>query len=215
MDPMLPAEGALGLIAAPVLLHQGCAFFGAEYPPGSLGQGLADGLLAGGRGMFGVHAAGLPAACLADKGVASRTLTKDRQRALAYPELRAQLEGYMVGILKNMECPSLATCAVIDHVHTLFLLSRTESIAHVVQVLKQESSKWIKQQMPGKRDVFLAKFRWQKGYRIFSVSESMIPRVRQYIETQEEHHKRCTFREEYLELLEKHNIEYDERYIWD
>ena len=141
--------------------------------------------------------------------------TQDRLRALAYPELRTQLEGYVVGILKNLGCPSLSTRVVIDHLHTLFLLSRTESVSSVVQTVKQESSKWIKQQMPEIEDPYLIKFHWQKGYSVFSVNESLIPRVKTYIENQENHHKRMTFQEEYLGLLKKHNIAYDERYIWD
>ena len=141
--------------------------------------------------------------------------TKDRVRALAYPELRTELEGYVVGILRNLGCPSIATRAVIDHFHTLFLMSRTESTSNVVQIVKQESSKWIKNQLPDRKDPHLIKFQWQKGYGVFSVSESAIPSVKAYIENQEENHKRMTFQEEYLELLKKHNVDYDDRYVWD
>ena len=141
--------------------------------------------------------------------------TKDRARAVAYPELRTRLEGYVVGILKKLGCPSISTRAVIDHMHSLFLLSRTETVSNVVRVVKQESSRWIKQQMPDRKDPHLVKFHWQKGYAVFSVSESMLPRVKQYIENQEEHHKRMTFQEEYLGFLQKHGVVYDERYVWD
>ena len=141
--------------------------------------------------------------------------TKDRVRALAYPELRTQLEGYIVGILKNLGCPSIATRALIDHLHSLFLLSRTETVSNVVQMVKQESSKWIKDQMPDRKDPHLVKFHWQKGYGVFSVSESMIPRVKKYIENQDEHHKRITFQEEYRGFLQRHNVAFDERYVWD
>ena len=121
----------------------------------------------------------------------------------------------MVGILTKLGSPSLTTRVVIDHVHVLFLLSRTESVAHVVQVLKQESSAWIKSQQPEAKDPNLTKFQWQKGYAVFSVSESNISRVKTYIENQEEHHRRMTFQEEYRQFLEKHRIAYDERYVWD
>jgi putative transposase len=141
--------------------------------------------------------------------------TKERERALAYPELRSQLEGYLVGALSNLGCPSISTRAEIDHIHTLFALSRTETVSHVVQMLKQESSKWIKLQLPDRKDPRLVKFGWQKGYGAFSVSESVVPRVKAYIEGQTEHHKRMTFQEEYRGFLEKHGIEYDERYVWD
>jgi len=100
-------------------------------------------------------------------------------------------------------------------VHTLFLLSRTETISHVVQVVKQESSKWIKGQLPDRKDPRLVKFQWQKGYGVFSVSESVIPRVKAYISAQAEHHRRMTFQDEYRLLLDKHGVEYDERYVWD
>ena len=141
--------------------------------------------------------------------------TKDRLRVLNQRELRQHLEGYMVGILRNLDCPSIATRAVCDHVHTLFLLARTVTIADVVQTVKKESSKWVKDQAAARTDPYLAKSHWQKGYGVFSVSESMVSRVRRYIERQEEHHKRMTFQEEYRALLEKHGIAYDERYVWD
>jgi REP element-mobilizing transposase RayT len=139
--------------------------------------------------------------------------TKDRVRALAYPDLCESLTGYIVGILKNLSCNPIATGVVIDHVHILFGISRTENVAHVVQVIKQDTSKWIKRQKPEIRDPFLVKFEWQKGYAVFSVSHSMIPKVKAYIDGQEEHHKRLTFREEYLKFLEKNNIEFDEKYV--
>ncbi len=141
--------------------------------------------------------------------------TKDRIRAITYHDLRRQLEGYIVGILKNMDCPSLATRCLIDHAHILFLLSRTKTVAQVVQTVKQESSSWIKQQMPDRKDPYLSKFGWQRGYGVFSVSESRISVVKKYVEGQEEHHKRVTFQEEYREILDKHNVAYDEKYVWD
>ena len=141
--------------------------------------------------------------------------TKDRERAIAYPELRNKLEAYIVGILKNGGCPSISTRVLIDHVHILYFQSRTETTAKVVQLVKQETSKWIKTQNPDIKDPYLIKFHWQKGYSAFSVSESIVPKVKKYIANQEEHHKRTTFKEEYLEFLENHNLAYDERYVWD
>ena len=141
--------------------------------------------------------------------------TKDRTRAIAYPKLRTELEGYLVGILKNIHCPSISTRVVIDHVHVLFLLSRTESIAQVVKLIKQDSSIWIKTQMPEIKDPYLVKFQWQKGYAAFSVSESNIDKVKSYIENQEEHHKRVTFQDEYREFLSRHKVAFDEKYVWD
>ena len=95
-----------------------------------------------------------------------------------------------------------------DHVHLLFGLSRTLSIAEVVESVKTSSSKWIKA-----KPADLADFHWQKGYGAFSVSDSEVDRVIDYI--QEQHHARTTFKEEYRSLLEHHGISYDERYVWD
>ena len=141
--------------------------------------------------------------------------TKDRERAIAYPELRNKLEAYIVGILKNTGCLSISTRVLIYHVHILYFQSRTETTAKVVQLVKQETSKWIKTQNPDIKDPFLIKFHWQKGYSAYSVSASIIPKVKKDIANQEEHHQRTTFKEEYLEFLEKHNLAYDERYVWD
>ncbi len=141
--------------------------------------------------------------------------TKDRVRAIGYPDLREQTGAYITGILDKLGCPSIATCVVIDHVHSLFLLSRTEAISNVVQMIKQNSSAWLKQQKPEMRDPYLVKFSWQKGYAAFSVSESIVPKVKAYIENQEEHHKRMTFQDEYREFLKRHKVAFDEKYVWD
>ena len=141
--------------------------------------------------------------------------TKDRVRALSYPDLRSELEAYIVGILRNLECPSLATCCVADHAHVLYLQHRTKATADVVASVKRESSAWIKTQKPEVKDPYLVKFAWQAGYGAFSVSESKVPAVKEYIQRQEEHHRVRTFQEEYREFLDRHNVSYDERYVWD
>jgi REP element-mobilizing transposase RayT len=141
--------------------------------------------------------------------------TKNRVRAIAYPDLREHLDAYMVGILRNLKCPSIVTRSVIDHVHILFLLNRTATPADIVATVKRETSTWIKTQKADIKDPMLVKFAWQSGYGVFSVSESKIAAVKQYIERQEEHHERVTFQEEYREFLERHSVAYDERYVWD
>ncbi len=141
--------------------------------------------------------------------------TKNRMRCLVPAEFRRRLDAYIVGILKSSGCVPISTCVVIDHVHMLFLLSRTESVSDVVQIVKGGSSRWIKNHVPDGTDPFLMKFHWQKGYGAFSVSQSMIQKVKEYILHQEEHHKRVSFQEEYRGLLARHNIAYDERYVWD
>ncbi|HJT34957.1 MAG TPA: transposase [Pirellulales bacterium] len=136
--------------------------------------------------------------------------TKNRVPFLKSPELREHLNGFMVGTLKKIECPSLITRCVDDHIHTLCQLSRTMSVADLVKQMKVTSSAWVKEQDPR-----LADFYWQAGYGAFSVSHSNRDQVKLYIANQEEHHRTRTYQEEFRLLLERHGIEYDERYVWD
>jgi putative transposase len=92
----------------------------------------------------------------------------------------------------------------------LFLLSKNHSIANVVWAIKRASSKWVKGE-----GIQLKKFHWQEGYGAFSISQSHVERVQKYILNQERHHGRKTFKDEFRALLTKHDIEYDERYVWD
>ncbi len=128
---------------------------------------------------------------------------------LIRPEIRPRLLAYLVGILDNLNSPSLQTGGVADHVHILFLLGRTMSQADVVEELKKSSSKWMKAEggVPG--------FGWQAGYGAFSVGESQADAVIRYIQAQEEHHRKLTFQEEFRKFLERYKIVYDERYVWD
>jgi putative transposase len=135
--------------------------------------------------------------------------TKNRTQWLGN-DIRETLNAYLVGILQNQDCPSVITRAVADHVHILLRQARTAALARIVEEAKRSSSKWIKSQ-PGQAAVFA----WQRGYGAFSVSASMVPTVVAYIEGQEEHHRRQTFKEEYLAFLERHDVAYDERYLWD
>ncbi|MCE5278268.1 MAG: IS200/IS605 family transposase [Planctomycetaceae bacterium] len=135
--------------------------------------------------------------------------TKNRQALLA-DSVREELKAYLIGILRNLDSPSLQLEAVEDHVHILFLLSRKTSQSEIVEHLKTASSKWIKTK--GRQ---YAGFHWQNGYGAFSVSESSIRQVRDYILNQPEHHEKISFQDEYRAFLKRHNIEYDERYVWD
>jgi putative transposase len=136
--------------------------------------------------------------------------TKHRQPHLQSPELRGVITAYMVGILRNIKCPSLIIAAVADHVHILCSLHRTVTIAQLIEELKTNSSVRIKQEGPASRD-----FHWQNGYGAFSVSPSNVEQVKTYIANQEEHHRTSTFQDEYRNILERHGIECDERYVWD
>jgi putative transposase len=136
--------------------------------------------------------------------------TKNREPHLRDRHLRDDLHAYLAGTLANLGCPALIVGGVSDHVHILCQLSRTTTIADLVQELKTESSKWLKE-----RDRSLAGFYWQNGYAALSVSQSNAPRVRDYIAAQEEHHRTRSFQDEFREFLRRHKIEFDERYVWD
>lgn len=135
--------------------------------------------------------------------------TKGR-RALLRDDLRERLHEYMGGALNGMDSPPIEINSVADHTHLLFLMSRTKSISQIVGELKEDSCKWLKRTFDG-----LTSFYWQGGYADFSVSQSNVDSVREYIRNQQEHHRKISFQEELRALLAKHQIEYDERYVWD
>ena len=136
--------------------------------------------------------------------------TKNRVPFLKLPDVREHLNAYMVGALEKLDCPSLITRSVEDHIHILCQLSRTMAIAQLIKEIKATSSAWLKEQGKG-----LADFYWQAGYGAFSVSHSNKDQVKEYIANQEEHHRTRTFQEEFRLLLQRHGIEFDERYVWD
>jgi len=136
--------------------------------------------------------------------------TKERRPLLRPPELREELYAYMATILRNnVDSPVILIGGVDDHVHALVLLSRRFAITKVLEEMKTETSKWLKT-----KSSRLSTFSWQNGYGIFSVSESNIEQVKNYIAGQEEHHRRMTFQEEFRALCQRHGIEIDERYAW-
>lgn len=135
--------------------------------------------------------------------------TKERVPILS-PEVRPDLHAYMATVLANLNSPAVIINSVADHVHLLFKMGRTVTLAQVVEDVKKSSSKWIKTQGEG-----FAGFAWQAGYGGFSVSESSVPRVANYIRGQEEHHRVKTFQEEYRVFMKRHRMEWDERYVWD
>lgn len=135
--------------------------------------------------------------------------TKDRFPFLN-DDVRGELHAYMATVLKNLNCPSVLINSVEDHAHILFKLGRTVTLAKAVEEVKKSSSKWIKP-----KSAMLGKFSWQAGYGAFSVSESNVEAVADYIRQQEEHHRVKTFQEEFREFLSKNKIDYDERYVWD
>lgn len=135
--------------------------------------------------------------------------TKDRVPQID-AEIRPRLFPYMGGVVRELGCTPMIVNGVEDHVHGLIGLPTTRSVADVMRVLKTNSSKWIHDTFTGR-----SAFAWQAGYGAFSVSQSNVEAVRQYISTQEEHHRMVSFQEEYLAFLQRHGIAYDPRYVWE
>ena len=136
--------------------------------------------------------------------------TKNRKPWLQNEPLRSELHGQLAATSGRMGCAALAVGGVEDHVHLLGRLVRTASVADWIKELKRTSSLWIK-----RRDRRLAQFQWQAGYGAFSVSQSNVRAVVRYIENQVAHHRTCGFQDEYRMLLTRHQINFDERYVWD
>jgi len=136
--------------------------------------------------------------------------TKHRKPFLLDESIRDEMHRQLGGTSKTLECPPLIVGGVEDHVHILARQARTITVAAWVKELKRVTSLWIKESHPK-----LQAFQWQAGYGAFSVSQSDADQVVKYIQDQREHHKHCDFQTEYRELLERHGIEYDERYVWD
>ena len=123
---------------------------------------------------------------------------------------REALHAYIGGISKRLDCPPLIIGGVEDHVHALARFGRTITIADWVKELKRVSNLWLREQ--GRE---YARFEWQGGYAAFSVSPSNLESVKEYIAKQEEHHRKMSFQDELRALLRKHNVEWDERHLWD
>jgi REP element-mobilizing transposase RayT len=136
--------------------------------------------------------------------------TRERRPFLRDLELRTRTHQYLAGISKELECDPVLVGGVEDHVHLLCRLGRTVSQSDWIKELKRVSSGWLKEQAPDLRS-----FQWQGGYADFSVSVSNIDDVKRYIAGQPEHHRKVSFQDELRLLLRKHQIEWDEKYLWD
>ncbi len=122
--------------------------------------------------------------------------------------IRERLHAYLAGTANELGCPAIEVGGVADHVHILFVLSRTLTLIKLVEEIKKGSSKWMKENGE-------PRFYWQNGYGAFSVSVRDEDAVAKYIANQEDHHRAVGFQEEYRDFLRKHRIEWDERYVWD
>src|SRR5205823_4147452 len=135
--------------------------------------------------------------------------TKHRAN-LIDPEIEQELFAYIGGIVKNHESRLLAIGGTPNHVHLLISQSKNIALSVLVAEIKRDSSKWIKT----KGAMFRA-FGWQDGYGAFSIGESNVPALKQYIARQKEKHQERPFEEEFLAFLKKYGVKYDERYVWD
>lgn len=135
--------------------------------------------------------------------------TKER-RGFINEAIRPHLHSYMATVGRNANCDCYRVGGVADHVHLAIRLSRTVTIAELVENLKTSSSKWLKTQAPD-----LADFSWQRGYACFSVGPADVDPLCKYIDGQEEHHRSRTFQDEYRMFLKKYGVDHDEAYVWD
>jgi REP element-mobilizing transposase RayT len=136
--------------------------------------------------------------------------TKERRRFLKELALREELHRYLGGTLTHLDCQPLIIGGVEEHVHLLFAHSRTATVADVVKELKLGSAVWLKTKSPT-----LSEFAWQNGYGVFSIGQSQVEDVRAYIAGQQGHHRKISFEEEFRRLLQRYEIAFDERYVWD
>jgi len=134
--------------------------------------------------------------------------TKNRESWLS-SSLRERLYPYMCGIARENSLKVLCIGGTDNHIHILLSLDSTTSIAKAMQLIKGGSSKWVHETFPE-----LRLFSWQEGYGAFSIGISNVDETKKYIENQEKHHSKESFRDEYLKFLRKNNIDFDEKYLW-
>ena len=132
--------------------------------------------------------------------------TKDRMR-LIMPEWEDRFWSYMGGIIKGMDAVPLKINGMDDHGHVLTSTKSKHRLDYFLRDLKGESSLWIHKE-------FDRRFEWQKGYSAFSVSPSAVEYVKRYVANQKEHHRRVDFKTEYVDLLNRAGVEFDEKFLW-
>ena len=134
--------------------------------------------------------------------------TKNRT-PLIFNDINDRLCAYIGGIIKEISGILIEINAVPEHIHFYAYMPKTISVSKFMEIVKTNSSKWIHTTFQDKKD-----FGWQDGYGAFSVSKSSEKGMIQYIRNQQHHHRKRSFQEEFIDLLDKYGIEYDEKYIW-
>jgi len=135
--------------------------------------------------------------------------TKHRQNFIRQ-EIENRVWSYLGGISRKHRMTALQIGGIENHIHALIMSPPTLAPSKIAQFLKGESSKWIHEEFPD-----LQSFAWQDGYGAFSVSKSRVPKVIDYIKNQRQHHLKQSFEDEYIELLELHETDYDKKYLFD
>jgi REP element-mobilizing transposase RayT len=133
--------------------------------------------------------------------------TKDRA-PLITDNFKEELYKYTSGIIRDEGGVKLECGGIEDHIHLLAKFKPSVSVSDMLRLIKANSSKWANERIDGE-------FAWQEGFAAFSVSESQVVPVRRYIRNQVQHHRKQTYQEEFVALLERHGVEYDPRYLWD
>ena len=131
------------------------------------------------------------------------------EKLLIRQENEKELYAYIGGIIKQTSSYPIMINGTSDHLHVLSTLSKNISLADFVKKIKENSSRWIKT-----KGLHYQDFAWQGGYSGYSVSQSKVKIVEKYVENQKEHHKKVSFREEYLTFLKEHEINFDESFLW-
>jgi len=134
---------------------------------------------------------------------------KNRQ-AMLNKEIRPQIFKYISGIISNFGHKSIIVNGVSNHIHILIGLNPNKTISETVHEIKRSSSIYI-----NKNKILKYKFAWQEGYGAFSYSKSQLDNIYNYILNQESHHKKTSFRDEYIQFLKKFEIDYDDKYLFD
>jgi len=134
--------------------------------------------------------------------------TKGRDNIII-PEIRDELHRYMGGIIKGEGGVLLQIGGMPDHIHMVIKLRPIHALSDIMQKVKGGSSKWTNEQ-----NRLVGRFAWQEGYGAFTVSESQISAVIKYVREQENHHKNLSFKDEFMLILQRHRVEYDEQYLW-
>ena len=134
--------------------------------------------------------------------------TKGREPVII-PGICDELYRYMGGIIKGEGGVLLQVGGMPDHIHIVLKSKPVHALSAIMQKVKGISSKWVNEQ-----NRLMDRFAWQEGYGAFTVSESQIPAVLKYVREQENHHRNLSFKNEFIQILELHQVEYDERYLW-